>query len=157
MPVHDQPGTPQVTKPLPPFGAPAPRKCTALPTSRIARRSTHAGRHQLSVHGTASEHPCQGASATTKDHWRVVHVYVSVSRTAVHGRCRFLTAGGQLSKPRSCRQPIELRAAGTTRWTLSRQHISLTPDRYEIRSDAVDGLHHHQRRGAASLRVVHVH
>ncbi len=87
----------------------------------------------------------------------MVHEFVIVSRSAAHGRCRFLTSGGELSTPRSCRQPIELRAEGTTHWTLSRQHLSPTPGRYEIRSDAVDGLHHHQKRTVASVDVVHVH
>ena len=156
LPVHDKPGTPQVTKPLPPFGTPSPPKCTAVPTSKITKGSTHAGRHELSVQGTASEHPCPSASAGMKKHEHVVHVYVSVSRSAAHGRCRFLTADGAMSKPRPCRKPIELQAKGTTHWTLSRKHLALAPGRYSIRSEAVDGLHHHQKRSAPSLDVVHV-
>jgi hypothetical protein len=72
-----------------------------------------------------------------------------VYRRAAHGRCRFVLRSGALSRPRSCRRPIEFVARGTSRWRL-RLRLSLAPGRYVIRSVAVDRLRHRQPRSAAS-------
>ncbi len=141
LPVHEVPGAPgtpaAVTRPLPHYAA-----CVGAPSSRINRRAAHLGRHRLSVSGTASERRCAGA--------RVARVYVSVARPVGRGRCRFLTGGGRLSRPRTCRRPIELRARGTRRWRLCRR-LSIPAGHYLLRSDAVDGRGRHQRRSGASV------
>ena len=81
-------------------------------------------------------------------------MFVTVVGPCVHGRCEYLLANGRLSRPRFCRRPIELRARGTTHWRLDRRLRDLPPGRYVVRSDAVDGLHQHQRRpSTASFRI----
>jgi hypothetical protein len=121
----------------------------AAPYSRIARRRTHGSRHGLTVSGTAGEHRCATASAANRRRQRLARVYVMVYRLAAHRRCRFIERSGALSRPRSCRRPIEFVARGTSRWSLRRQ-LSLAPGRYLIRSVAIDRLHHGEPRSAAS-------
>ncbi len=153
LPVHEAPGS------VPGVGAPLatvkghPHGCVAAPYSRINRRRTHASRHGLTVSGTAGERRCATASAARRRKQRVAHVYVIVYRLAAHGRCRFLERGGALSRPRSCRRPIEFTARGTSHWSL-RLRISLAPGHYVIRSIAVDRLHHRQGRAGPSQTSV---
>jgi hypothetical protein len=149
LPVHEAPGTsPGVGSPLPPVQA-HPHGCVAQPSSRIARRRTHGSRHSLTVAGTAGEHRCATASAANRRRQRLARVYVIVYRTAAHGRCRFVKRSGALSRPRSCRRPIEFVARGAARWRL-RLRINLAPGRYLIRSVAVDRLGHRQPRSTSS-------
>jgi dienelactone hydrolase len=152
LPVHEAPGAPgvpgSVTNPLPPAHT-HPHGCVAMPYSRIARRRTHASRHGLIVSGTAGEHRCPTAAAANRRRQRLARVYVMIYRTAARGRCRFVERSGALSRPRSCRRPIEFLTRGTAHWSL-RLKIPLARGRYVIRSDAVDRLHHHQLRTAAS-------
>jgi hypothetical protein len=149
LPVHEAPGTvPGVTAPRPIVQA-HPRGCIAAPSSRIARRRTHGSRHSLTVSGTAAEHRCATVTAANRRRQRLARVYVMVYRPAAHGRCRFVERSGALSRPRSCRRPIEFAARGTARWSL-RLRVGLAPGRYLIRSVAVDRLRHRQPRSAAS-------
>jgi dienelactone hydrolase len=149
LPVHEAPGTaPGVGAPLPTVQA-NPHGCVAAPHSRITRRRTHGSRHSLKVSGTAGEHRCATASAANRRRQRLARVYVMIYRAAAHGRCRFVKRSGALSRPRSCRRPIEFAARGTARWSL-RLRLNLTPGRYVIRSVAVDRLHHRQPRSAVS-------
>jgi hypothetical protein len=101
------------------------------------------------VAGTAAEHRCATAGAANRRRQRLARVYVMVYRAASHGRCRFVTRKGALTRPRSCRRPIEFAARGTARWSL-RLRVSLAPGRYVIRSVAVDRLRHRQPRSPAS-------
>ena len=154
LPVHEMPGAPgtpsSVTRPRRPIHAQA-HGCRARPYSRIARRRTRASRRGLDVFGTAAEHHCPGAAAANRQ--RLARVYVMVYRTAAHGRCRFLGRAGKLSRARSCRRPLEFVARGTSRWSL-RLRFPLAFGRYVIRVDAVDRLHHHQPRTAASVFTI---
>jgi hypothetical protein len=153
LPVHEAPGTaPGVGPPLPPAHA-RPHGCVPQPYSRIARRRTHGSRRGLTVSGTAGEHRCATASAANRRRQRLAHVYVMVYRRAAHGRCRFVLRGGALSRPRSCRRPIEFVATGTARWRL-RLRARLAPGRYVIRSVAVDRLHHRQPRSTTSQTTI---
>jgi dienelactone hydrolase len=158
LPVHEVPGaagTPAaVTRPLPPFSSSGAR-CTALPTSRIAKHAVRATRHGFFVRGSASERTCQGATPAIQNKERVTHVFVSIYRVAGHGRCRFLRSNGRLTTPRSCAKPVEFRARGMEVWSL-RRHQSVPRGTYLIRADAVDGLHHHQRHSGASVVRVRV-
>ena len=154
LPVHEMPGAPgtpsSVTRPRRPIHAQA-HGCRARPYSRIARRRTRASRRELDVFGTAAEHHCPGAAAANRQ--RLARVYVMVYRTAAHGRCRFLGRAGKLSRARSCRRPLEFLARGSSRWSL-RLRFPLAFGRYVIRVDAVDRLHHHQPRTAASVFTI---
>ena len=156
LPVHEVPGAPgvpaSVTSPLPVAQA-HPHGCVAMPYSSIARRRTHASRHGFRVSGTAGEYRCASAAAANRRRQRLARVYVMIYRPAAHGRCRFIERTGALSRPRSCRRPIEFLARGTSRWSL-RLTIKPARGRYLIRSDAVDRLHHHQLRSAASVIAV---
>jgi len=156
LPVHEVPGAPgtpaSVTRPLPPV-ATRTHRCVAMPYSRITRRRTHASRHGVTVSGTAGEHRCAAAAAATRRRQRLAHVHVMIYRAAAHGRCRFVERSGALSRPRSCRRPVEFLARGTSRWSL-RLTIALASGRYVIRSDAVDRLHHQQPWTAASAVTV---
>jgi len=156
LPVHEVPGAPgtpsSVTAPRPPITARA-HGCLAMPHSRITRRRTHASRHGITVSGTAGEYRCATAPAANRQKQRLAHVYVTISRAAAHGRCRFVERSGALSRPRSCRRPIELLARGTSTWRL-RLRVPIASGRYVIRSDAVDRLRHHQPRTAASRIAV---
>jgi hypothetical protein len=155
LPVHEIPGGPgtpsSVTRPRRPIHAQA-HGCRARPYSRIARGRTRASRRGLDVFGTAAEHHCRGTAAANRQ--RLARVYVMVYRMAAHGtRCRFLGPGGKLSRARSCRRPLEFLARGTARWSL-RLRFPLAAGRYVIRVDAVDRLHHHQPRTAASVFTI---
>ena len=149
LPVHEVPGAPGtpsiVTRPKPHFD---PYAGCGVPTSSINRRGTHASRRGVVLSGTAGEKPCAYASTASRRRQRVVHVYLSIYRTLRHGRCRFLLANGKLSRPRSCKRPIELLARGTSRWTL-RLRIPIPRGHYLARTDAVDATRRHQRRSAA--------
>jgi hypothetical protein len=103
------------------------------------------------VSGTAGEHRCVTASAANRrrQRQRLAHVYVMIYRAVGHGRCRFVQRSGALSRPRSCRRPLEFTARGTSRWSL-RIKLSLAPGHYLIRSVAVDRLRHRQPPSAAS-------
>ncbi len=142
LPVHEVPGVPgtpaAVTRPQAHYTA----SCSALPSSRIAKRAARLTHRRLAVSGTASERRCAGT--------RVAQVYVSVVRSAGHGRCRFLLANGRLGRARSCRRPVELRARDTGRWRL-RRRVDLPAGHYLIRSAAVDGFGRHQRRSGAAV------
>jgi dienelactone hydrolase len=149
LPVHEAPGsTPGVAAPEPPVRA-RPHGCLAKPYSRIARRRTHGSRRGLQVSGTAGERRCASASAAHRRRQRLAHVYVVIYRRAAHGRCRFMKRSGALTRPRSCRRPLEFVARGTAHWRLNLR-IRLSPGRYLLRSVAVDRLHHRQPRSAAS-------
>jgi dienelactone hydrolase len=158
LPVHEVPGAPgtpaAVTRPLPPF-SPSGAHCTALPTSRIAKRAVRVTRHGFFVRGRASERKCRAATPAIEDQEHVAHVFVSIYRPYRHGRCRFLRADGQLTAKRACAKPVEFRARGMGVWSL-RRHQHIPRGTYLIRADAVDGLDHHQRHSGASVVRVRV-
>ena len=156
LPVHEVPGAPgtpsSVNRPLVPVHSsahPAPG-CTARPSSRIDRRHAHATAAGVVVAGTASEHRCPGAPASRRRLQKLAHVWVMVYQPAAHGRCRFLERSGKLSRRRPCDRPIEFLARGTSKWSLGLL-IPVPRGHYLIRSNAVDRLHHHQRRTAVSV------
>ncbi len=156
LPVHEVPGAPgtpsSVNRPLVPVHSsahPAPG-CTARPSSRIDRRHAHAtaagrrgGRHGVRA-------PVPGRARLRRRLQKLAHVWVMVYQPAAHGRCRFLERSGKLSRPRPCDRPIEFLARGTSKWSLGLL-IPVPRGHYLIRSDAVDRLHHHQRRTAVSV------
>ncbi|HJS92994.1 MAG TPA: hypothetical protein VJ741_01940, partial [Solirubrobacteraceae bacterium] len=101
------------------------------------------------------EHHCATASAANRRRQRLAQVYVMVYRRAAHGRCRFMLRSGALTRPRSCRRPVEFVARGTTHWSL-RLQVSLAPGRYVIRSVAVDRLRHREPRSRASQTSIRI-
>jgi dienelactone hydrolase len=153
LPVHEVPGAPG-TPPVV-VHPPGTKRCIARPTSRINKRRLRVTRRRILISGTASEKPCRSAKAAARRKERVHTVWVSLSVSARHHRCRFLRANGRLTKARSCLRPVELRARGTRHWHLSRRQ-RVPRGRYSVRSDAVDGFHRHQRRSRAAFARVRV-
>lgn len=154
LPVHELPGSSRVVgKPKKPIRPHPVRGCIAYPSSHIDKRHTHGSRTRFVIAGTASERPCAHASAFARRRERVARVYVVIYKRAPRGRCRFVEPSGALSAARSCSKAIELRARGTGRWSL-RLRVTLTPGRYLIRIDAVDGFRRHQHRASPlTIRV----
>jgi hypothetical protein len=148
LPVHEKPGAmPVILKPVKPGTSPS---CTARPSSRIIR--LRGLRHGLSATGAAAETPCRFADANSRVAQHVAHVFVVVYRTASHHRCRFVRANGHLTTARSCATPIGLPARGATHWSFTLRRLAA--GRYLLRTDAVDGLRHHQRTGKAHTVLV---
>lgn len=153
LPVHDVPGTPPAVRaPLTPPGVlpVATVACTARPSSRITRHRIDR-RHRLTLSGRAAERPCAHASARIRRAQRIRSVRVNISRSAGRGRCRFVTAAGRLSRPRSCRRALPLRAHGTARWSLTRRlripkgRLRIPKGRYLVRVVAFDARGARQR------------
>lgn len=150
LPVHEAPGTGVVTTPEPHVN-PHPHACTtAYPVAAITKQRTHRSRRGLVVRGTASEQPCATASRAKRHKQHVARVLVTIYKAVGHGRCRFLNKSGRLSGAHSCSRPIWLRATGTKHWVLRLRH-PIPAGHYLIRAEAVDGLHHHQRKSAESV------
>jgi hypothetical protein len=121
----------------------------------LNKRHTRASRRLLLASGTATAGTCVFASTAARRRERVAHVWVMIYHPASHGRCRFVGRSGKLMRPRSCRRPVEFRAAGTSHWHL-RLRIRLAAGTYLIRSDAVDGNRRHQPHTAASVTRIRV-
>jgi hypothetical protein len=159
LPVHELPGAPgssaSVTPPLPPFNPSSVGACVARPSSRLAKRRTHASDSGIVVSGTARERPCAFATRAQRRIARVARVFVMIYRPLRGGRCRFLERGGTVSGARSCKRPLEFRARGTRTWRL-RLAIRIPPGGYLIRSDAVDRAGRHQRHSEASVETIQV-
>jgi hypothetical protein len=160
LPVHEVPGavgTPAaVTKPLAHVspGAPVP-SCRARPAARIAKGRTHASRRRgIAVFGTAGERVCAHASTAARRRQRITRVNLSIVRSAPHRACRFVLGSGALTRPRSCRRPLWLKARGTLHWTLRVR--GLHAGHYLVRVDAVDGNRQHSPRGSAAMQRITV-
>lgn len=153
IPVHEVPGAPgtpsSVGTPKPPVIRGA---CKALPKSSINRHRTRASRRGLVLVGSASEALCAQASAATRHKQKIIRVFIVAYQVRGH-RCRFLQASGRLTSLRSCTRRVRLAARSTGNWVLHlKTHIA--KGRYRMRSDAVDGFHHHQRPSGASVSMV---
>jgi hypothetical protein len=73
------------------------------------------GRKRVSLRGTTSDKGCGpgGRGAVRK-------VGISIARTGRHG-CSFMNAKGRLTKSRSCRRAILLRAKGHAAWSFAKK------------------------------------
>ena len=78
----------------------------SAPRATIARARVF--RRSLRVSGATADERCSAG---------IARVEVAVARAAGPGRCRFVSARGRLSKPRRCRRPVLIRAAGTDAWS----------------------------------------
>jgi hypothetical protein len=118
------------------------------PRSRIQRRRSRLTRRRLLVRGRASDRGCAGQGAVRASRGRVARVRVAVWRRRA-GRCRYLTRRGRLSRRRSCRRPIWLRARGRRRFVL-RRRVRLRPGPYRVAARAVDARGNRARRTRAN-------
>jgi hypothetical protein len=104
------------------------------PRSTISRRALHKSRRGISARGHSRDRGCAGLR----------RVDVSIAKL-VGKKCRFLTRNGKLTRRRSCRKPLQLRARGLKGWSI---HVNgrIAPGRYRLIVRAVDRKGH--REGA---------
>jgi hypothetical protein len=104
------------------------------PRSTISRRALHKSRRGISARGHSRDRGCAGLR----------RVDVSIAKL-VGKKCRFLTRKGKLTRRRSCRKPLQLRARGLKGWSI---HVNgrIAPGRYRLIVRAVDRKGH--REGA---------
>jgi hypothetical protein len=125
---------------------------------RVAPRSSishlsRATRRRVSFRGRSIDRVCSTGSKKFAFHGRVKRVTVAMSKRAGK-RCRFLTAKGRLSRARSCRKPIRLRAKGhylgrrtdKTAWTY-RARVHIPRGRYRVNVRGIDAFGHVERGG----------
>jgi hypothetical protein len=152
LPVHDVPGAPGVPPEVVKPPSVPPRACVALPLAKITRTSL-AARHaafEVAIFGIARETGCQRMDRRA----RVRRVFVIVFRRAAHHRCQFARRSGALTRSRSCAAPVRLAARGIRHWSVRLRHISA--GKYLVRTDAVDGLRHHELRSGSLPIALHV-
>ena len=124
------------------------------PRSRIQRRRSRVTRTRLVVRGRASDRGCAGNGAVRASRGRVARVRVALWKRR-KGRCRYLTRRGRLSRRRSCRRPIWLRARGTRRFVLRRQ-ARLRRGVYRLTARAIDARGNRARRTRANTVRVRI-
>ena len=146
-------------------GVAPPNNCAAKPdqSPQSACDARAAGpRARLRAGGvrlTRREVALRGSARTTCDPRLpgatpgVTKVSVAVARVA-NGRCRFLTARGNLTEARACGRPVALTAKGTTRWSYKRA-ARLARGNYSIYAWATDSAARSQShaRPLARLRI----
>jgi hypothetical protein len=99
------------------------------------RKGVKAAKRKLRLRGKAGDFGCL---ATTSIVGRVAGVQAAISRKAGKKRCRWVTnKRGKLSKRRSCKKPVWLKAKGTTKWTLTLKR-KLPRGRYGLQVRARD-------------------
>jgi hypothetical protein len=100
------------------------------PSTRITGASTYLS--LLNLVGTTNDDPACATGAARVD--------VAVARPAGRGRCRFIVGDRprHLSRPRSCRRPILLRATGVKTWSLAVTRIPR--GRYRVTARARDAV-----------------
>ncbi len=102
--------------------------CSDRTKPHSSKLHRHANRQGIRVRGHARDRGCAG----------VRREVVSVAK--VRGRsCRFLTKSGHLTRGRSCRKPVLLRARGGRSWTFTLHH-RLPKGHYRLVARAVDKL-----------------
>jgi endoglycosylceramidase len=124
------------------------------PRSRIDRRRSRVTRRRIVVRGRASDRGCGGHGAVQASRGRVARVLVALWRRR-HGRCRYVTRRGKLSRRRNCRRPIWLRTRGTRRF-VRRRRVRLRRGLYRVRARAVDARGNRARRTRANKLLVRV-
>jgi uncharacterized membrane protein YgcG len=95
------------------------------PRSSVVRLRRSA--HGLRVSGRSRDRGCG----------RLRRVYISISRRAGHGKCRFVTRNGRYTHVRSCRNPHLIRASGLRSWSV-RIRRALPPGHYVAVARALD-------------------
>ncbi|MDX6698772.1 MAG: hypothetical protein QOE65_2169 [Solirubrobacteraceae bacterium] len=109
----------------------AARCASAGPLSTFDRGGVRVRNRRLLLHGRARR------ALRTGCRFPVRRVTVFVYRK-VRGGCRFLAPDGRVTRTRTCRRPILLRARGTARWSLSLRLASLPRGIYGVVVRATD-------------------
>jgi hypothetical protein len=87
------------------------------PRSVFSRKRSSISATRILVRGNSSDRGCSAAPTTRKRPGAIRRVGVAVARRE-GGRCRFISKGGGLGSPRSCRSPVFVTARGKRRWRL---------------------------------------
>jgi hypothetical protein len=103
------------------------------PHGYVIRSTLRGSRRGVSVRGRAFAFCGEGAALPSRT---VKRVTISIARVT-GGRCRFLTARGALTPPRSCRRPVALPVRGGASWTFSRR-VALAQGSYRVYVQATD-------------------
>ena len=113
----------------------------ARPSARFlgGKKGVRAKKRKLRLRGRATD---RGCVATISVAGKVARVEVAVSRKAKK-KCRFVQANGKLTKARSCKKPVFLRAKGTSTWSLSLKR-KLPRGKYTIQVRARDAAGNRQ-------------
>jgi hypothetical protein len=124
------------------------------PRSRFDRHGVHTSRGHLVLSGTSRDSDFTCGARRARIAGTVARVKVSLSRPAGHHRCRFLTANGSFSAPRSCLRTSYLPARGTTHWHFDFAAY-FTPGRYKLWVRGIDqaGNVERKRLGRNFLRI----
>ena len=123
------------------------RTCSdrARPRTTLRRRWVRAGRRGIRLRGRSRDRGCGGSVKATR---------VSVARLSGR-KCRFLTRRRGLTRRRSCRSPVFMRARGTGSWRL-RVRRRLPRGRYRAVALALDAAGNRERpraRNKVSFRI----
>jgi hypothetical protein len=123
------------------IGTPAPvvaaAKCEAdviAPTTKAT--SVSVKRSSILIVGKASDKGCTGVAG--KAGGGTDRTFVTISRGAIGGKCKFVTAKGNLTKATDCDEPTAIYAKGKTAWSLKISKAKLTSGTYKVSVTTVD-------------------
>ncbi len=150
---------PGVVSPTPGAGLAAtrgPRLCLDRlpPRTTIKRSGVKRGRGRLRMKGRSDDLLCTGRASRKRGN----RVYVSVAKVGGRHKCRFEKRNGRLTRKRSCRRALFLRArAGSPRWSKSVSTKHLPRGKYRIVVRAIDTARNketpNKRRNSVRLRL----
>ena len=106
------------------------------PVSTLRQRAVKRSATRVRASGVASDKGCKAAVGLAAAKGKVGQVLISLARTARHG-CEFVNRKGRLTKRRSCRRGILMRARGHERWRFALR-TRLPRGNYRIDVRAVD-------------------
>jgi hypothetical protein len=106
------------------------------PVSTLRQRNVARSATRVKARGGATDKGCKAAVGLAAAKGKVGQVLISLARTGRH-KCEFVNRKGQLTKLRSCRKGILLRARGHEKWTFALK-AKLPRGNYRIDVRAVD-------------------
>jgi hypothetical protein len=125
------------------------------PVSTLRHRGVRRTATRVRAHGVARDEGCRAALGLAAAPGKVGQVLISVARTGRH-RCEFVNRKGRLTKRRSCRKGILIRARGHERWTFAlRARLPRGDYRIDVRAVDVSGNKEtpNKRRNIVRFRV----
>ena len=143
-----------VAQPPPTGGGGGPTTCSdrARPAARFlgGKKGVQAKKRKLRLRGRATD---RGCVATVSVAGKVARVEVAISRKAAKKKCRFVKANGKLTKARSCKKPVFVRAKGTSNWSLSLKR-KLPRGKYTIQVRARDAAGNRQSQAVKRTKRI---
>jgi hypothetical protein len=109
------------------------------PVSTLRHGAVRRSAVRIRASGVAADKGCKAALGLAAAKGKVGQVLISVARTGRH-KCEFVNSKGRLTKRRSCRKAILLRARGHERWTFAlRARLPRGNYRIDVRSVDISG------------------